>query len=237
MDDTNSVVGRVQEIRRYPVKSILGESLLSVSLDHRGLIGDRLWAIRNDSGKFGSGKTTRRFQWMDRLFDYKARYDDSVPIVTMPDGIEYRGDSGEVHEVLSKWLGLPVTLTREETVSHFDEGPVSVITASSLRMISQHLGEVVDARRFRANLLIDTDSIGYREDQWIGRTIQVGSTARLKVVAPLQRCVMVNNAQEDLHDDSRILRTLAQNHGATFGVWATVETSCEIAIGDEATVE
>jgi uncharacterized protein len=237
MDNTHSeLVGRVQEIWRYPVKSILGESLSTVSIDRRGLIGDRLWAIRNSSGKFGSGKTTRRFHRMDRLFDYKARYDGSVPIVAMPDGIECRGDSGEVHEVLSKWLGFPVTLAREESISHFDEGPVSVITTASLRMVSQQLGEVVDARRFRANILIDTDAIGYKEDEWIGRIIQVGSKARLNVVAPLQRCVMVNNAQEDLHDDSRILRTVALNHGATFGVWAKVETSGEVAVDDEITV-
>lgn len=234
MDNINSgFVGRVQEIRRYPVKSILGESLSTASIDHRGLIGDRLWAIRNNSGKFGSGKTTRRFQRMDRLFDYKARYDGAIPVVTMPDGIEYRSDSGEVHKALSNWLGFPVTLAREESISHFDEGPVSVITTASLRMLSQQLGEVVDSRRFRANILIDSGSVGYNENEWEGRTIHVGSTTILRVVAPLPRCVMVNNAQEDLHDDSRILRTLAQNHGTNFGVWATVETPGEISVGDE----
>lgn len=237
MENRSSVsVGRVEEIRRYPVKSILGESLSTVSINRRGLIGDRFWAIRNTSGKFGSGKTTRRFQQMEGLFNYKARYDGSVPIVTMPDGIEYRGDSEEINEVLSNWLGFPVTLAREESISHFDEGPVSVITTASLRMLSQQFGEVVDSRRFRANILIDTDSIGYMEDEWIGHAIRVGSTAMLRVVAPLQRCVMVNNAQEDLHDDSRILRTLGQNHGATFGVWANVETSSEIVVGDEITL-
>lgn len=236
-DNTNNVfVGRVQEIRRYPVKSILGESLSTVSLDRRGLVGDRLWAIRNNDGKFGSGKTTRRFQKMDRLFDYKARYDGTVPILTMPDGIECRGDSSEIHEMLSKWLGFPVTLAREDFISHFDEGPVSVMTTASLRMVSQHLDEAIDPRRFRANILIDTDSIGYKEDEWIGRSIDVGPSVKLRIVAPLQRCVMVNNAQEDLHDDSRILRALAHNHGATFGVWATVETSGDIAVGDETMV-
>lgn len=235
MEYTRNVVGRVKEIRRYPVKSILGESLSTVSIDRRGLIGDRFWAIRNTDGKFGSGKTTRRFQQMEGLFSYKARYEGSVPIVTMPDGVKYRSDSEEINEALSNWLGFPVTLAREESISHFDEGPVSVITTASLRMLSQQFGEVVDSRRFRANIFIDTDSIGYVEDKWVGHTIRVGSTAILRVVAPLQRCVMVNNAQEDLKDDSRILRTLAQNHRATFGVWAKVESPGEIAVGDEMT--
>ncbi|MDQ0899352.1 MULTISPECIES: MOSC domain-containing protein [unclassified Paenibacillus] len=228
----SNLEGRIKEIRRYPIKSVLGESLSNVLIDRRGLYGDRMWAIRNSSGKFGSGKTTRRFQKMDGLFKYKARYDGSIPIVTTPDGVEYRGNSEDVDEVLSKWLGFPVTLAREESISHFDEGPVSIITTSSLRMLSKQLGDFVDPRRFRANILIDIHSTGYIEDDWLGRTIKIGNTVSLKVVAPLQRCVMVNNAQEALSDDSRILRALTQNHDATFGVWATVETSGEIAVGD-----
>jgi hypothetical protein len=86
-------VGRVQELRRLPVKSILGESLPSVTLDDRGLAGDRRWAIRNAAGKFGSGKTTRRFQYMRGLFALRARYEGSVPVITMPNGMAYRGDT------------------------------------------------------------------------------------------------------------------------------------------------
>ncbi|WP_028611394.1 MOSC domain-containing protein [Paenibacillus harenae] len=233
----NLLAGRVKEIRRYPVKSILGESLLTVSIDRRGLIGDRLWAIKNSSGKFGSGKTTRRFQQMKGLFSYKSRYDGSVPIVTMPDGLDYRGDDDAVNEALSKWLGFQVTLTREESISHFDEGPISIITTSSIQMLSQRLGEPVDPRRFRANILIDTDSTGFIEDDWVDRLVKVGPNVILRVVAPLQRCVMVNNAQEELQEDVRLLRVLAENHGATFGVWAKVEQCGEIAVGDETILE
>ncbi|MBE9915620.1 MOSC domain-containing protein [Paenibacillus donghaensis] len=227
------LVGQVKEIRRFPVKSILGESLSSVLIDNRGLIGDRLWAIKNMSGKFGSGKTTRRFQQMNGLFNYRARYEGSTPIVTMPDGLDFRGDNKTINEALSEWLGFQVTLAREESIPHFDEGPISIITTSALRMLSQILGEPVDPRRFRANILIDTESTGYNDDDWVGRTVRIGSTVTLKVVAPLQRCVMVNNAQEDLQDDSRILRILSQNHGATFGVWAKVERNGEVNVGDE----
>ncbi|MDF2646458.1 MAG: hypothetical protein K0Q73_2263 [Paenibacillus sp.] len=79
---------------------------------------------------------------MDGLFKYKARYDGSIPIVTTPDGVEYRGNSEDVDEVLSKWLGFPVRLAREESISHFDGGPVSIIKTSSLRMLSKQLVEL-----------------------------------------------------------------------------------------------
>ncbi|WP_203779916.1 MOSC N-terminal beta barrel domain-containing protein, partial [Actinoplanes philippinensis] len=63
------------EIRRYPVKSLLGEVVEVAAVDARGLVGDRLWAIRDADGKFGSGKNTRRFRRMPGLFDLRAYFD------------------------------------------------------------------------------------------------------------------------------------------------------------------
>lgn len=229
----NDRVGKVKEIRRFPVKSILGESLSAVSVNERGLVGDRLWAIKNTSGKFGSGKTTRRFQQMDGLFTFKARYEGITPIITMPDGTEYRGDDIAINEELSQWLEFPVGLAREELISHFDEGPISIITTSSLRMLSKEIGESIDSRRFRANILIETEATGYLEENWLDRQINIGPNVVLRVVAPLQRCVMVNNQQEELKHDSRILRNLVNTNDGTFGVWAKVERIGEVHVGDE----
>ena len=41
-------VGQVKEIRRYPVKSMAGETLDEVELGVRGLPGDRVWAVRDE---------------------------------------------------------------------------------------------------------------------------------------------------------------------------------------------
>ncbi|ARU62434.1 MOSC domain-containing protein [Tumebacillus avium] len=234
MDFKYEFAGTVKEIRRYPVKSILGESLSSVSIDHRGLFGDRLWAIKNSDGKFGSGKTTRRFQLMKGLFNYRARYVGADLIVTMPDGTDYRVEDHTFNEALSESLGIQAALTREDSISHFDEGPISIITTSAIHKLSQELDEPVDPRRFRANLLLDTEATGFPESDWINRPIKIGPTAILRVVAPLQRCVMVNNAQEEVKQDARVLKTLADHHGGIFGVWAKVECHGEINVGDEA---
>lgn len=234
MNQKNERIGRVQEINRFPVKSVLGESLSSAPVDSRGILGDRLWAIKNEDGKFGSGKTTRRFQQMEGLFNFKAKYEWDSPLITMPDGTEYRGDQERVNKALSELLGFPVTLAKEESISHFDEGPISIITTSSLKMLSKDLGEIADSRRFRANLVIETEATGYLEDEWVDQLIQVGESVTLKIVAPLQRCIMVNNPQEELKQDARILKTLATNHAAMFGVWAKVERCGEIRVGDEA---
>jgi uncharacterized protein YcbX len=115
------LVGSVAGIRRYPVKSLVGEELTEAQVDARGLVGDRLWSVRDQDGKFGSGKSTRRFRRMDGLLDLSAKYDGAeVPVVTFPDGASFRGDDPAVHAALSTYVGREVTLAREQEVSHFD---------------------------------------------------------------------------------------------------------------------
>ncbi|WP_405420476.1 hypothetical protein [Streptomyces erythrochromogenes] len=40
----------------------------------RGLVGDRLYAVRDGDGRFGSGKNTRRFRRMDGLLHLRSRF-------------------------------------------------------------------------------------------------------------------------------------------------------------------
>jgi hypothetical protein len=42
---------KIVEVRRYPVKSLLGEVIPVAEVDERGLAGDRLWAVRDPDGK------------------------------------------------------------------------------------------------------------------------------------------------------------------------------------------
>src|ERR1043166_1537665 len=115
--------GIVLTLWRYPVKSMLGERCERLALDARGVEGDRLYAIRDAGGKFGSGKSTRRFRRIDGLFGFTAVYEDDVPVITFPDGRRMRGDDPRVHDALSVALGQPVTLAREAAISHLDAGP------------------------------------------------------------------------------------------------------------------
>ena len=84
-------VGEIDKLWRYPVKSLLGESRTELSIDRRGVVGDRWFAIRDSNGKFGSGKNTRRFRKIDRLFELQAQYKDDVLSITFPDGLVIRG--------------------------------------------------------------------------------------------------------------------------------------------------
>jgi uncharacterized protein YcbX len=222
----------VLEIRRYPIKSLLGEQPETTEVERRGLAGDRLWAVRDDDGKLGSGKNTRRFRRMPGLFRLRGHSGDHVPEVELPGGRRFAADDPAGHRAVSEVLGRRVTIAREAAVVHHDEGPVSLISTAALRRLRELTGEVVDPLRFRANLLIDVPGSGFPEEEWLGHDLRVGGHVVLRPQRRLTRCVMIDLAQEGAPEHGGLLRAVADHHDLTFGVWATVERPGRISVGD-----
>ena len=227
------IVGRVLSLHRYPVKSLVGETLERVTLDHRGLLGDRLWSVRDPDGKFGSGKSTRRFRKMQGLLDLVASYDGDVPVLGFPEGTTLRGAGTEMDAALSAHVGRPVSLRREEDVSHFDDGPLHLVTTATLAELQRQHGNPVDVRRLRPNLLVDATGEGFAEDGWVGAHLEIGTDVVLAVRAPMPRCVMLDLPQRDLPADGGLLRTATVANDADVGVVADVVQPGEVRVGDE----
>jgi len=214
-------VGVVGSLWRYPVKSLLGEALEHAAVETRGLAGDRLYAVRNPAGKFGSGKTTRRFVQMEGLFLLRARLEGDAPVIGFPDGTLLHADDPRVHEALSTHVGETVTLAREADVSHFDAAPIHLVTTAALRSLGGTHG-AVDPRRFRPNLVIACDGSAPVEDGWLGRELAVGDEVRLRVTARTERCVMVAREQQDLPEDPALHRSIVTRNENRLGVYAIV---------------
>lgn len=236
MDAPGPVSGALRSLYRYPVKSLLGEQPASVRVDGRGVTGDRLWSVRDGDGRLGSGKTTRRFRRMDGLLGLSARYDGDLPVVDFPDGRSVRADDPVIHEALSAHLGQQVRLVREEDVSHFDEGPLHLVTSASLRTLSRAHAAPVDPRRTRANLVVDWPGDGFPELGWQQRRVAVGSEVVLRVRGAMPRCVMVTMAQQELGEDRSLLRDITEVAGGALGVVADVERGGPVAVGDPVTL-
>lgn len=219
-------------LNRFPVKSMLGETLDEVEVNERGMAGDRLWAVTYPDGKLGSGKNSNRFRRTDGLLHFTARAGDngSRPHVTVPDGAPLRDDAH-----LAELLGAPVKLAPETATDHFDDGPISITTTASLRALGALLGDdgPVDVRRFRKNIVLDTTE-PWIEETWIGRVLTIGEHLRLRVTMALPRCVMTTMAQgEDLPTDNRVLKTITREREQCFGILAEVVTPGTIRLGDQ----
>jgi uncharacterized protein len=126
--------------------------------------------------------------------------------------------------------------------SFFDLFPVSVLTTSSLDRFGEIRPESrFDQRRFRMNVIVDTDQNGFVENDWPGHSLALGKDVRLDVAIPDPRCVMTTLAQGDLPKDTEILRTLAQHNkidvvGSLYpcaGVYATVNSPGTMHTGDQ----
>lgn len=225
--------GFVGKLWRYPVKSMLGEACREVEVNVRGVRGDREFAIRNAEGKFGSGKNTRRFRQLDGLFAFHASDAGDWPDIVFPDGRRLHGADPSIHDALSSVLGVAVMLAREQQISHFDSGPVHLISSGALAWLAARLPQSrIDERRFRPNIVVTTPGARLAEPSWNGKTLRIGAEVRLKVTAPTERCRMTTLAQSDLPDDPRILRCIAQESELLFGVYAEVVTPGCVTCGD-----
>ncbi|GIG59448.1 molybdenum cofactor biosysynthesis protein [Longispora fulva] len=267
------MTGTILEIRRYPVKSMLGERLPAGELTPRGLAGDRVYAA-TAGDTVCSAKHPRKW---GQLLTCTANTVDGATRVRLPDGTEHAAGAPELDARLSTLLGRPVALSavppavgvleravpevedrparavvdgtgaaittgRTAAGTFFDFGPVHLVSTASLAEV----GYPGDAARFRPNLVVAADGPGFPEDEWVGRTVRIGSTARLEVLVPTPRCVVPTLAHGDLPADPSVMRTVAAEHRvqvldlgklACMGIYLKVVEPGPVRVGDRVTLE
>ena len=106
------LIGTVEQIWRYPVKSMAGERLKDCTVGSLGLPGDRGWAVR-DTEKSEIKTGTRIPVLMQCASQYcEQPSDDHIPHVNIifPDGSNISSDDPEINIRLSAVLGKQVRL-------------------------------------------------------------------------------------------------------------------------------
>ena len=105
----DGALGTVAVLRRYPVKSMLGEDLNEGQVTRRGLAGDRVLAlVHRETGKVASAKNPRQWRGLLKL---TATTSGIAVKITLPDGTVISSTVPGIDAVLSGLLGQPVTLT------------------------------------------------------------------------------------------------------------------------------
>ena len=108
-------VGRVAELWRYPVKSMLGERRGQIQITTRGALGDRAWALRETTtGRIASAK---RFP---QLLAFHARYDVEPTFaapgrieISLSDARKIRPEDPDASAIISDVLGQSVCLVNQ----------------------------------------------------------------------------------------------------------------------------
>jgi MOSC domain-containing protein len=110
-------IGQVAELWRYPVKSLGGAQIQQADIGSRGVLGDRLWAVRDIQKD-----VTASARQLPALLTAVARYPGAVPPdagpgnvpeveITFPDGTVLSSSDDAVHAKLSELAGREVRLT------------------------------------------------------------------------------------------------------------------------------
>lgn len=286
-------VGVVSELWRFPVKSMAGEPLERAEVRELGLVGDRLWAVRDEErGHITGGKRIPALMGCTARFLAEPAADavgDRVPpvVITLPDGGEITSDAADAGARLSELLGRRVSLCPRQPAedrahyraprptasdmrqqfgvgpddpmpdfsmfssamlielaryatppgSYFDAYPLHLLTTASLAELARRAPAAdIAPRRFRPNLLVDSSETGMAEAAWCGGTVRVG-TVTAAVEIPTVRCSMTTRAQPGVGEDPAVLRALVEHARRCAGVYARVEASGVVSVGDSIELE
>ena len=106
------LVGCVQSVHRYPVKSMAGEDLDASEVSELGLLGDREFAVRDErAGEIRGGKKLPRLMLLRARYTEEPTGSRAAPaVITFPDGGTARSSDPGLAGRLSEWLGREVTL-------------------------------------------------------------------------------------------------------------------------------
>lgn len=251
-------LGTVAALRRYPVKSMLGEDLEAAGLTTSGLTGDRTVALIDvETGRVASAKHPKSWRG---LLSLSSRWDGGgAPLITLPDGTTIAADE-EAAGVLSGLLhrDVRVTAARPEHAEVMRPAPEDVLESGveadvpfELLEIAQatpgttfvdyapvhvittatldHVG--VEALRYRPNIVLDTpDGAPFAENDWSGRELVVGAV-RLRGLIPTPRCAIPTLAHGHLPKRPDAVRTLLRENRVEvpgFGVLPALGAYAEV---------
>ncbi len=255
------IVGKVESLWRYPVKSMRGEEMNEIFAGFAGVYGDRLFAFNSSANAKGFPYFTGRDQ--RQMIRYRARFRNpekaASPVnlseaeklgsglnpisanaselmidVETPDGKTFAIDD----PALIDHLRLNIDQKHELKLLRSDKAmtdcrPVSIFSLQTTKQLDEETGVEVDKRRFRANVYVDLiSSAGFAEDEFVGRSLRIGSRVTVAVLQRDGRCMMITLDPDTAEKTPAILKAVAQAHEGMAGVYGAVLAEGMIRKGD-----
>ena len=256
------IIGTVESLWRYPVKSMRGEELDELFAGYAGVYGDRLFAFESSASPKGfpffTGREKRhmilyrpRFRHPDKaaqplnfpeaqklspnINPISANIADLMVDVETPDGTTFAIDDPQLIEHLrANTDGTHrLTLMRSEKAIT-DCRPLSLFAIQSVKRLGEETGLEVDKRRFRANIYLNLESSEpFAEDQFVGKSLRIGPKVEVAIVGRDGRCMMITLDPDTAEKSPAILKTVAQSHEGKAGIYSAVLAEGIIKKGDQ----
>ncbi len=258
MSDPPIPTGRLQAIRRHPVKGFTPERLDAVALEAgRPFPCDRLFAVENGPSGFDPSAPAHlpksRFTVLAQIAAVaraRTAYDEATGVLTAEaEGREpFLGRLTEPggRAAFARWLSGFLAAAEPDAVrgplrvvdapghSFTDDprGQVSLLNLATVRELGERLGVRLDPERFRCNLHVEGWPPWAEMEPAQGVPFAVGG-ARLRMLKPIRRCAATHVDPATGVRDLDLVSALRTGYGHMFcGVYLTVERGGRLAQGD-----
>lgn len=206
---------RIDQLWRYPVKSLAGETLTEADVTIEGIAGDRLVQVHGPEGI----RTSRRQHRMLGLHGTLGI--DGEPHV---DG--HRWDSPDALRLVRAAAGADAWLEADGSPDRFDVLPLLVATDGAIAAFGR------DGRRLRPNVVVGGVE-GLDERTWPGAELHIGEVViGLDSLRP--RCPMTTIDPDTLARDPGVLLDIGRRFGGRLALNAEVLRPGRIRVGDAA---
>jgi hypothetical protein len=254
-----SIIGKVDSLWRYPVKSMRGEEMDEMFAGYAGVYGDRLFAFVSDGSPKGFPYFTGRDQ--RQMIRYRARFREpakaagpintreaeengawslpaaaarlAVDVETPDSGVFAIDDPALIHSLRAGTEHSDaITLLRSDR-SMTDCAPLSLFSLQTVRQLELESGTPIDKRQFRANVFLDLpDMAGFAEDEFVGRSLRLGSKVVVSIIKRDGRCMMITLNPDTAEKSPEVLKAVARKHEGKAGLYAAVLSEGMVRKGD-----
>ena len=204
----------IQELWRYPVKSMAGERIETAEVTRTGIVGDRMVLVVGPGGRVITSRTH------PRLLGLRGSLGpDGEPLINGKPWTDR-----ESAEAVRTAAGPEARLVRYDGPERFDVLPLLIGTDGAFEQLG------VDHRRLRPNIVVGGVD-GLAERSWPGRRLRVGG-AVASVAKLRSRCVMTTYDPDTQEQDLSVLRRIASEFGGQMALDCDVLGGGRIAVGD-----
>jgi uncharacterized protein len=205
----------IEELWRYPVKSMAGEQVTRARLTPFGIDGDRVVQVHNAAGQTVTART------YPGLLQFRATRETKGRVLV--DGRPW--DDSEVLSAVRAVVGPGAQLVQDESTDRFDILPLLVVTDGAIAAFGR------DRRRLRPNIVVGGVD-GLTERQWQGGRLFIGDV-EIAIDDLRGRCVMTTFDPDTGVQDPDVLRDIVKRFGGKLALNCAVAKGGEIHVKQE----